>query len=217
MKNVLFSALLIAIVMLSACKKDDGDDEITVTPTTPQYFPLTVGSYWVYEIFKGDTLGHYVSTGKFDTVFVAKDTLINGQTYALFKGTRYGVGPIINLNAYRVQGDFIINSNNRYLLSWADFTNTIDKDSLIHPDGTMVFRYEAKMQSGLKSVQVPAGNFQALERVTQIHYTIPGMPHPLRDYSKFFVEDVGMVIDEYGYSGTWFITYQKRLVRYHIQ
>ena len=75
--NVLFSLTVIAL-FIGGCKQDESESPVTY----PDYGRLQVGNYWIYQRFVVDTLGNATPTDIYDSCFVEKDTLINGNTYA---------------------------------------------------------------------------------------------------------------------------------------
>jgi hypothetical protein len=76
MKNKL---LLLGFTFLAlSCSSDDsGNDNVT---STADFLPLNAGNYWVYDVESDVEEG----SGR-DSLYVANDTVINGNTYKKFK------------------------------------------------------------------------------------------------------------------------------------
>ncbi|HYF03096.1 MAG TPA: hypothetical protein VEC36_06960 [Patescibacteria group bacterium] len=98
MKKLLKPAILAGMLLLGSC-----DDE-TATNPTPQnavnYFPLTYGSTWTYEL----TTDGVSSTTK-DSI--TGDTLINGRSYVNILSYTAGTTPYSYTESYRKNGDTI--------------------------------------------------------------------------------------------------------------
>ena len=74
-----------AAALFIACSKDDKNDSPPKEPTdssTPAsaYYPMKVGSYWVYDVYEIDSNGTEAIVGH-DSIAVTKDTLIHGKTF----------------------------------------------------------------------------------------------------------------------------------------
>lgn len=66
MRKLFFIAILFAI--FSACQKDD-DSNQNQTVSEPDYFPMAIGNYWVYQFTNTDTLG-IVNYERIDSIFI---------------------------------------------------------------------------------------------------------------------------------------------------
>ena len=86
----LFLPGLIAFVIVS-CENTPSNPGIDdpVLPPDAGYFPLTIGSSWVYQHVNIDQLGQETFRDETDSVVVSKDTLINGKLYYVFEGNNY--------------------------------------------------------------------------------------------------------------------------------
>lgn len=76
MKNKLL-LLGFSLFMLSCSSDDSGNNNII---STTDFLPLNAGNYWVYDV-ESDAAG---GSGR-DSLYVANDTVINGNTYKKFK------------------------------------------------------------------------------------------------------------------------------------
>ena len=48
--------------------------------------PLSIGNYWVYDVYKTDTLRNVTITSSSDSAYVDRDTTINGSLFYILKG-----------------------------------------------------------------------------------------------------------------------------------
>ena len=112
MKNVK-TIFLFMSVLIASCSKCD--DEMPATQQSdPNYFPLSQGSYWVYDWVKIDTLGNESSFNRRDSIYVAGDTLINNQNYKVLKGESFN--PTLPL-FYRDSSGFLVNEKGALLFA----------------------------------------------------------------------------------------------------
>jgi hypothetical protein len=137
MKNLAVS-LFIAFFLIAGCK----DENKIVNPTTEtvEIVPLKVGNWWSYQTTVYDTSGDIVST-HIDSIFVVKDTLVNGKKYF-----------ILSTGVMRWNNDSGL---------WIPFT----------PDSTLLYKYPAQVGDkygiNLKvickdsSIVVPKGSFKS--------------------------------------------------------
>lgn len=78
-KNYLVIAILCSVV-LASCKKEE--PIISEPDPIPEYAALKVGNYWVYETYFTNKDGKTVLTNDYDSAYIEKDTIINGQKFA---------------------------------------------------------------------------------------------------------------------------------------
>ena len=67
--------------IILSCEDDD-----TLVPGG-NYLPLSIGNNWGYQHVRIDTLGNEQILSTIDSVWMASDTIICGQTNYVFKGT----------------------------------------------------------------------------------------------------------------------------------
>lgn len=94
MKKYIFAINLLALIILISSCEDivDADNKIKKTKIeyqsvnqnqeTSVIMPLKIGNYWVYKVTELNDDGTTKSTG-YDTTYVIKDTLINGEKWFL--------------------------------------------------------------------------------------------------------------------------------------
>lgn len=91
MKNLKTPYLILFLsamcITMYSCKKDEVQVcDITEGPAIKNndYFPVSVGSYWVYEFRTHQATGEISPNSSFDTLKVVGDTLLDGETYFVF-------------------------------------------------------------------------------------------------------------------------------------
>jgi hypothetical protein len=123
-KSVLLISLSIAIY---SCKKEkDVPAPLPPASTTyADYSNLKTGNYWIYERFNLDTTGGtYTSLNVFDSTYVEKDTVANGNTYFKVMQINY---PISNDYApvyLRDSLSYIVDITGQVQFSSQNFTDT---------------------------------------------------------------------------------------------
>jgi len=59
------------------------NEEVSPNKTIVTYMNLEIGNYWVYEWVEIDDLGAASPLNQRDSVFIEKDTIIDGKTYSV--------------------------------------------------------------------------------------------------------------------------------------
>lgn len=208
MKNALYFGCLLLLCFYS-CKKEK-DAVPNVPPpaaSTPDYFPITTGCYWIYERFHMDTNGVETIVA-IDSSYVSGDTLINGNTFAVFVGTYYDPNAIY---CRRDSSGYIIDQHGIVYFSSTNFTDTLRTGNT---PGYYTSFYKM-IPAG--PVTVPAGIFSAYGYMGTVNITLPGYlwDNPRYTYC-FYADGIGLVRETNfflmnpNYDG-------RRLVRYNIQ
>jgi hypothetical protein len=203
----------IFILMLSvSCKKDNVQPSPAATSpaNVANGYPLTIGSYWIYENTDIDT--NNVETvnvsNPSDSCYISGDTVLSGKTYMVF------VGMIGNENAVFFRRDssgFIVDQAGMVYYSKTDFTNTLRTWTV---PGYLNGYF--KMVGPATTVSVPAGSYQSYDYQGMIVF---GSGYPWdnpRYVHSYYANGVGLVRE------TSFFTASpnyiaRRLLRYHIQ
>ncbi len=210
--SVLF--VLMSMVLFLACKKENNDnqDEIPV----PDYTPLLIGSYWIYDHYKIDSLGNETQLTYSDSVRVDRDTLIRGNTYYILTGTNYPVNNQYGIvSMLRDSSDYLVNHLGKRLFSSENFTDILYQTNSIVDQDTL-FTSSYKMEDPVDPVVVPAGTFDVLNCKGTIHITHPvnGIINP-RYINTMYAPSVGKVLETYIFLSSP-MTYEKRLNRFFI-
>jgi|SRR6218665_434210 len=210
MKNLLLSAA-VAAFCFSSCKKDNnsparGHHSLGTT----NYFPLSAGSYWVYEQVSIDTNG--VETFmESDSLYNVGDTVINGFTYT--KQLAYHDNGMVVIGAVRDSANgCIINGYGNLLFSEYNSTDTLQRWTV---PGFLYGTY--RMTETPEAVWTPAGTFIAKDLkgtftyVSTWPYTNPRYTH------EYYADGVGMVKQTFFFAGDPRSNIHRRLIRYHIE
>lgn len=177
------------------------------------HFPLTDGSYWLYQQEQTDSLGNVTQTGAVDSVYVAGDTVIGAYTY---KRIRTVTGPgssyfiTAPLSYVRDSAGYLVNSDGSYI-QHDNFTDTLRVR--VEPglyNGYFFMRHPDSL------VTVACGTFQTIDYEEDVYSTVSTYPHPmLRHTHEIFADGIGKVADiRYYYSQSGYI--QKRLITYYV-
>jgi len=210
--SVLF--VFMSMVLFLACKKENKDNQDEIPG--PDYTPLLIGSYWVYDHYEIDTLGNETKLSYSDSVRVDRDTLIRGNTYYVLTGTnhpvhsQYGIVSIL-----RDSSDYLVNHLGSILFSSENFTDILyQTNSIVDQDTLYTSSY--KMEKPVNPVVVPAGTFDVLNYKGTIHITHPvnGIVNP-RYIHTMFAPSVGKVLETYIFLSSPMV-FEKRLNRYFI-
>jgi hypothetical protein len=111
-----------ALVSFMACQKENASTPIV---NTESYFPLKVGNYWIYnESTVSEDDMTVEPTYNIDSVFIEKDTLLNGKLY-------YKIASLQNnLYQFRFIRDslhYIIDDKGKKFFSSENFTDALHK------------------------------------------------------------------------------------------
>lgn len=207
------------IAAMTACKKHEvSPTTITIEHPTPavttssvnDYFPMTVGSYWVYEIVNVDSLGVEVPQTQIDTVTITGDTILNGNTYTVAAGT--WMSNAQRLWFYRDSSNYIVTNEGDVLFTDQPTTDTLDSYYIQN----IGWRYQY-MTSPPPSVATPICTFSSiLHTKTDLWSENPTYPWgtPRSDHS-YYAEGVGHVLQVfYFYSSPNYL--HRRLTEYYI-
>jgi hypothetical protein len=208
MRNVVLGLFL--IIFLWSCEKENPN----VNQTELSYFPMTTGSYWVYNTYEIDAKGCDSLISACDTVKVVGDTLFRDEKYKIFRGKNYGFGHTIVDKYYRDSAGYIVNSTGNIVfqpkVTGDTLYQTIVGDSLAHFYTIGVNQGDVLVERSLYSDVLNCEFFIDL-------LSIDTVPQMANDY--FFAPQVGLILEEYGYFNeliTMGKYYQERLVDYYI-
>ena len=142
------SNLLLVIIfglLISSCKK-----EYKVFEPVNDYVKLNVGNYWVYKV-------QMFNSTRIDSVLIARDTLIRGETYFVTEGHDfYGNWEI--LSVLRDSSNYIIDELGGIHFTTEIFNGTINQRHVIGNGNDSIVSITYRMQNA-SDVKVPAGSF----------------------------------------------------------
>jgi hypothetical protein len=202
-KLILVIIPMLAFVAVS-CKKNS-------EPPVPaaDYFNLKVGNYWIYANYTSDSTGVFKPTGKFDSEYIEKDTMIRGFTYYKLLMRLLGTEPLFP-EFLRDSSGYLVESRGYRLASDFNFTDVMEIDTT----ELIIFSAFLKMTGKDSVVTIPAGDFPS---ITSRETFIPSPPnphsYPVRYGYDVYGKSVGRIKSHVFYwSG--FGQIETRLVRY---
>ncbi len=213
------------VCLLSNCQKPKDNPVPTPECTNPpqalcsenrMYYPLTKGSYWIYENSVCYPLQNARNIYSYDSCYIPnKDTIINGERCLFFTTVKtYLNSPPFSYNNYlRYEGDYVINEPNYKLFS-ACATNEILETKAW-------FYYTTELRSTEKDsvYTVPAGTFTArVQENRYLHSPVSPEGHG-RYYTEYllYAKNVGLIYDVTPYVNDATIVDERRLIRYHVE
>ncbi len=201
---------------LWACEKSS-DDATPPVVKEPNYFPLTTGSYWVYNTYRIDSLGNEELLRENDTTTVIGDTLINGNTFKIFYGSLYG-SSIKREQYYRDSSDYIVSPYGTIVFSSVNFTDTLYSGFDPDTDDPMIFKY-TKMENYNSLVTIPAGEFDSILNCPITVHFLKNQNNLIGKNDYLYAPNVGRILHQYFYISQYEMRkeYQeRRLVDYYI-
>lgn len=201
--------LVLALIAFSACKKEK--TTMLSTTSTKDYYPMSVGSYWIYERTQIDTNGVETPTLQpNDSVYVSRDTVINGETYAVFVGAMWW-SPMQE-SYMRDSAGYILSSSGSVL----DLTNLYGILDFQH-DSAHMWNVTTYVEHPSDPITVPAGTFSVLDRVRRVDFLDPNYYWDSSRYMHdYYAKGVGLVREiAFYYLASW--CESRRLLRYHIE
>jgi len=210
--NVLLGLSLLFFIV--ACtEKNDGDSP--KIPDPPDYFPMTPGSFWVYNCYEIDSLGNESLFIENDTARVIGDTLINGNTYRIFSDRRYITGSPFENFFYRDSLGYIVNENGDIKFARDNLQDTLQ--AYYHMGDSTIFVF-TRMSDYQGEVVLPGGAYDSLMNHV-MYITEEPSSHLIRTLDCLYAPNVGRVLRQSLYV-TFYksqkIYYEQRLVEYYI-
>lgn len=204
---------IVCFTVLSSCKKDE--DPVATPTENTDYGQLKEGNYWVYEEFDIDSVGNATPTGVYDSCFIYKDTLINGNTY--FEMHRPGTNIINPISYIRDSLSYIVNSSGKIIFSSSDFSTTFNTDYSFANPGDTILKVTSKMADKNMSVNTPAGTFITSNfKLTYNIYPSWVMYYSTMHQNTRYAKDIGIVTETLPlFLGSVFFK-ERRLVRYRV-
>lgn len=191
MKKVMF--VLGAILSVVACQKSN-------QPLPPDYYPLAVGNFWVYDMHRVDSVGNNLSPWKTDSTIIVSDTMIGSVQF--FKKEHYI--KYANCQSY-----------SHMCTHFVRYTN----DELVTSDGLTLFTLNGSRNGRVymgsdsahfvehtvtvpnpnlnNQITVPAGSFPSIEEVTSyIEYDTSYVNPLMLQTTAYYSSRVGMLMKE---------------------
>ncbi len=214
-KTLLVTLVSVVSLTFSSCKKEDNNADSG--QTTSNFFPLKVGNYWIYERFQLDTAGNATALGIYDSCYIEKDTVINGNTCYILSAPGMNPGTQ-ERSLYRDSAGLILNYDNRIWLNPYSDDDTLEAHYYYTPgtNDTVVSAISIMDLTPISTSTV-AGNFNTINRKTTVTvWPISSFsPNPRYQHCRF-ADNVGIVTEILPFYTTYFTFTEKRLVRYHL-
>jgi len=207
--NLLF---VIGTILLISCEKSD---ESLNQKTTLNYFPLTTGSYWVYDTYEVDSSLNETLTIENDTFTVVGDTVINGKDYKMVCGKDLNSSKK-KMRYYSDSSGYIINELGNVIVQFSNFTDT---NYVPIPGWAKEHAYWYYTLNSYEDVL--ASPYQLTENVLNYEQTIVSLV--VDDFemqlNSLYAPNIGKIRYQYGYLSELIRDnsyYEVRLTDYHI-
>jgi len=215
--SLVFFALSAMLIVFSCKKKKDDATPLNPNPTPatyPNYSNLKVGNYWVYQVYEIDSSGNEISTQGLDSVYIEKDTLINGKVY--FKKMDKQFFSYYTPTFIRDSLHFTVNHSGNILFSSQNLNMQLSKYYIRNGNDTVAEVIE-KMNGNNYSTSTPNGTF--ITTNSEAVYTMRAPynmgENPRKRHFKY-AQNIGLVLE----TKHFFISnphyFERRLLRYSV-
>jgi len=201
----------ILLLFIFSCKK-----ETVIPPCESQivrsYFPMEVGSYWIYQWVEIDSSGmEELLDGKIDTVTIVKDTLIGTSSYKKIQENNSFITAPIVIKFRRDSLGFLIDPNNNIYFSSSNFTDTL---RIVN---TSNFKIIYKMEAPNAPIETIAGIFDCLNFQGEVTSFVP-VNWSTQLINTYYSRGVGKIQENNFYFGSADqVQYHRRLIEYHLE
>ncbi|TNE81652.1 MAG: hypothetical protein EP332_03230 [Bacteroidetes bacterium] len=212
MKNII---LVFALALfLVQCKKDNSPVSDPAPESPSAYHPMKTGNYWIYQWYKVDMQGNAIDQNFSDSVYIAGDTLINGEKYWVRRGKYFG-SSYEYATHWRDSASYLVDEFGRIQFSNTNFTDTLFSAIL---GNNQIYQWQMMVKDD-KNTEVPAGSFATFNYQTtlqDLHKPLPCGGYTKKS-DKQFAKGVGIVRHTFSYMSDPACTvYEARLVRYKL-
>jgi hypothetical protein len=201
----LFLFGLIAILFTSACKKQE---EITIDKGgLASFTPMSVGSYWIYDVSNVDSTGQATFIS-YDSTYIVSDTILNGNTYFVYNSSS---SPFF-IQMLRDSAMYLVDENGQKFFHPENFVDTLYKNVIPgFNNDTINFTYRL-MRKPNKPTLCIAGTFNTLD--AEVTRYLPFFNLTSKSHYHY-TPGIGLVLRQdfpiFGNVRTY------NLVRYHIE
>jgi hypothetical protein len=213
--------LLVVATVALACQKEELPDA-PPTPPEPEtnYYPLTTGSYWVYQMYQVAANGSENELNSTDSVIIIGDTTINENIFAVFEKTSSSWN---SSHQYYVRDSsgYMIDVHGNAFFTSKNFTDTLSQgDRYVDDNDTtsmFIYSYSSIMEIVDNPLTVPAGSFDVINHKTTT-FTNENIPVTNPRYiNTYYADNVGKIMYTNFYFSSDEIELQWRLINYHIE
>ena len=219
-KISIFIAVLSASFLISSCKKKDAEPTSCTcsnsTSASMYHFPLTIGSYWIYESDNMDSTYNVTSVAGIDSVFIANDTMISGKQYfekklICLSGSSFYINTLGFPSISKDSAGYMVSPSGTFI-KVDDFTDILNVKVSTVPPFTVV----SKMANKDSTVTVPAGTFQTINYLGKVTIMDPAYVGNRIKYNyDIMVNNIGVIYKTSGFYASP-TNIGIRLLRYHI-
>ncbi len=156
--------LIIAIVSVNySCKKQEDVSIDKVEEGEVSFSPMSVGNYWVYEVYSVDKQGN-ATYNSMDSTYISKTTTVNGNSYFEYRTS----SSVAFKQLLRDSSNYLVDDKGE------KFFHPTTKDTLknekVEFGGTVFSHTYRLMHIPNKKISCAAGDFDALEsRLTAVY------------------------------------------------
>jgi hypothetical protein len=211
MKKLIPAIQLGAIAcLIASCK-----DKHTPVPVYDHYIPLHVGNYWVYQIFDVDEQGYGPPLNEYDSCYISKDTVINGNTYYYLTISPANLPDDTYNKWLRDSLHYLVDHEGNIYFSSEDFTNVLRAEYFITGTDTTSSAIQ-KMEHKNAFFAAPAGNFTTSDCMTTLKLKVQGGPAVVKYRHRRYAKNAGIVSETRPVFAGDIRYKERRLLRYHI-
>ncbi|MBL7774265.1 MAG: hypothetical protein JNM95_15510 [Chitinophagaceae bacterium] len=206
-----FFALFVLLALLSACSKQKTNQQTS----SENYFNLSVGNYWVYEVYKIEN-GVATNTNTVDSCFVEKDTLIHENTFAVIsKPMSQGVPAQRQL--FRDSSGYLVNPEGRVYFNQHSADEVLNSYFFILSNQDSVAFIDERMMPSSITI-LPAGSFHTKNmRIRYDMFPNHAGGGKQRDMHFKYALGVGLVSETLPFYHNQPYVFERRLLRYHVK
>ncbi len=218
-----FNPTLLGLILLclaltltfTACNDDDENISPPNPPAAvPNFFPMSIGNYWIYDVVRVDSNGTETLLNYSDTIRIIGDTSYNSNIYYSIEQDRFLTTQALKDTIYRRDSSgYLVNLEGRISFS-ADDYHTIFHTWEI-PQANIKVDYF--VDDSLYTYNVPAGNFDCLNYVGLVQYLDPASTFPDRYMNTAYSNNIGIIFQNEIFASSLATEYQRRLREYHFE
>lgn len=213
----LFSLSLIMLILFSCSKEENKEPIIQPDPIPePNYIPMSIGNYWVYENIKVETTGE-TDLHEFDSLVIVGDTMIRDHQYFVFEGNSFPAQGWRIMNILRDSMGYIVGPSGCVFFSHKSPGEILLSHYGIANNDT-IYYVEHQMAEETEEIDFPIGHYSALNKIHTYNMFINNPEYDsinIRPMNNYFVPGIGQATSGIFYASLpWHI--EKRLIRYEI-
>jgi hypothetical protein len=183
MKKLIFALSIIFLTL--SCESKIVEPTINYEKVT-DYYPLSIGNYWVYKVYTVDSNNNYREHVEVDSLYVEKDSLINGKIYKLVRGTF-----LSELYLLRDSSNYLVTAEGKKLLT----TNKTDESlaKRTYSGQGLEFELNTKMNHTDSTFNTPSGNYKCKFVKSTLKCLSPNSTYNDRKGFYAYSKGVGMI------------------------